>query len=139
MHILFNFTRVRSILFIVLCFCFVSGWSNSVVPATVSCDLVQLKHKRPNPVYFKFFKKKNQRKKVIASALAFPFPFGMLGVHRIYLGTQPYIPLVYVGTLGGCAGIIPMIDFCTLVSNKDISRFQANSRIFMWVDNEKKK
>lgn len=103
------------------------------------CSTVSLMSHKPNPVYFKFFKKQNQRKKVIASALAFPFPFGMLGLHRIYLGTQPYVPLVYVGTLGGCAGILPMIDFCTLVGNKDISRYQTNSRIFMWVDNEIKK
>lgn len=94
---------------------------------------------KPNPAWRGFLKKQNKRKKVIASALAFPVPFGFLGIHRIYLGTKPFIPVVYVGTLGGCAGILPMIDFVTLVSNKDISRFQANPRIFMWVDNEAKK
>jgi hypothetical protein len=93
---------------------------------------------KPSPVWLHFFKKQNQRKKVIASALAFPLPCGFLGLHRVYLGTKPYIPVVYVGTLGGCAGLLPLIDFCTLVSNSDISRFQANPRIFMWVDNEKK-
>lgn len=93
---------------------------------------------KPNPVVLRFFKKQNQRKRIIASTLAFPLPFGFLGLHRIYLGTKPYVPLIYVGTLGGCAGILPMIDFCNLVSNKDISRFQANPHIFMWVDNDKK-
>lgn len=94
---------------------------------------------KPNPLVLNFFKKQNQRKKVIASALAFPLPFGFLGVHRIYLGTSPYIPVVYVGTLGGCAGILPMIDFISLVYNKDISRFQTNPRIFMWISDEMKK
>ncbi len=99
---------------------------------------VSISGEKPNPVVLKFFKKQNQRKRIIASTLAFPLPFGFLGLHRIYLGTKPYVPLIYVGTLGGCAGILPMIDFCNLVSNKDISRFQANPRIFMWVDNDKK-
>ena len=93
---------------------------------------------KPNPVWFNFFKKQNNHKKIIASALAFPLPFGFLGIHRIYLGTKPYIPLIYVGTLGG-AGLLSLIDFIILVSNKDISRFQNNPRIFMWVDNEIKK
>lgn len=94
---------------------------------------------KPNPVWFGFLKKHSQRKRAIASALAFPVPFGFLGAHRIYLGTKPYVPVVYVGTLGGCVGILPLIDFVTLIANKDISRFQQNPRIFMWVDNEAKK
>ena len=95
--------------------------------------------KKPNPFRLNFFKKQNGRKKVIAAMLAFPLPFGFLGAHRIYLGTKPYIPLVYVGTLGGCAGLIPLIDFINLVCSKDISRFQNNPHIFMWIDNEPKK
>ena len=106
--------------------------------AAFRCASGQAVHK-PNPLVLNFFKKQNQRKKVVASALAFPLPFGFLGLHRIYLGTRPYIPVMYVGTLGGCAGILPMIDFVSLVYNKDISRFQANPRIFMWISDETKK
>jgi TM2 domain-containing membrane protein YozV len=95
--------------------------------------------KKPNPAWFNFKRKQNNRKKIIASILAFPLPFGWIGVHRLYLGTKPYIPLIYAGTLGGCVGILPLIDFINLVTNKDISRFQNNPHIFMWVDNEPKK
>ena len=95
-------------------------------------------NEKPSPVWVHFFKKQNQRKKVIASALAFPLPCGFLGLHRVYLGTKPYIPVIYVGTIGGCVGLLPLIDFFNLVCNRDISRFQANPHIFMWVDNEKK-
>src|SRR6185503_9682570 len=41
-----------------------------------------------------------ENKRAIAAVLAFPFPFGILGLHRIYLGTKPYMPFVYLGTLG---------------------------------------
>lgn len=94
---------------------------------------------KPNPLLKFFFKRKAERKKVIACILAFPFPFGFLGLHRLYLGTQPWMPVFYIGTVGGCLGIIPFIDFVTLLVNKDISRFKNNSRIFMWVDNEASK
>ena len=41
-------------------------------------------------------RKTRENKKVIAAILAFPFPFGMLGLHRIYLGTKPYMPFAYI-------------------------------------------
>src|ERR1035437_8125100 len=92
----------------------------------------------PNPIWFNFFKKQTNRKKIISTLLAFPIPGGILGLHRIYLGTKPYVPLIYIFTLGGGLFILPIIDFCVLVLNKDISRFENDPRIFMWIDNEKK-
>src|ERR1700740_3054167 len=66
---------------------------------------------KPSPVWFNFFKRKANRKKVIASILAFPIPGGILGLHRIYLGTKPYVPVIYILTLGGGLFILPIIDF----------------------------
>lgn len=88
---------------------------------------------RPNPIKqrLKLHFKKN--KKVTAAILAFPFPFGIVGLHRIYLGTQPYVPVAYIGTLGGVFGILPFIDFCVLVLDKDIDRYANNGKVFMWI------
>lgn len=93
----------------------------------------------PNPILNSFKKKAAEKKKLIAAALALPLPFGILGLHRIYLGTKPFIPLVYIVTLGGGFGILPFIDFCVLLLDKDISRYGNNSHIFMWIENENKK
>ena len=93
---------------------------------------------KPNPVWFNFFKKQSNRKKTISTLLAFPIPGGLLGLHRIYLGTKPYVPLIYILTLGGGLFVLPMIDFFVLLSNKDISRFENHPGIFMWIDNPKK-
>ena len=73
-------------------------------------------------------------KKGIALILAFPFPFGMLGLHRIYLGTKPYMPFAYIGTLGGCFGILPLIDFISILTADDeaLKRFENNPKVFMW-------
>lgn len=73
-------------------------------------------------------------KKRIAAILAFPFPFGLLGLHRVFLGTKPYIPFVYIGTLGGCFLILPIIDFVAILSANEetFKRLENNPRVFMW-------
>ncbi len=73
-------------------------------------------------------------KKFIAAVLAFPLPFGILGLHRIYLGTKPYMPFAYIGTIGGCFGILPLIDFIAILATKkeNLNRFAGNPKVFMW-------
>jgi TM2 domain-containing membrane protein YozV len=78
--------------------------------------------------------KHNKKKKTIAAILAFPLPFGILGMHRIFLGTKPYIPFVYIGTAGGCAGILPVADFIAILNadEKTFKKFENNPKVFMW-------
>jgi TM2 domain-containing membrane protein YozV len=74
------------------------------------------------------------KKRFVAAVLAFPLPFGFLGLHRIYLGSAPYIPVVYLLTLGGGFGLLPLIDFLEIVfsSDEEFKEFQNNPKIFMW-------
>jgi TM2 domain-containing membrane protein YozV len=92
-----------------------------------------LENNRPNPILQILKKRQKKNKKIIAAVLAFPFPFGIVGLHRIYLGTSPHVPIVYIGTFGGVLGILPFIDFCVIVLDKDFDRYMNNNRIFMWV------
>jgi TM2 domain-containing membrane protein YozV len=78
--------------------------------------------------------KLKRRKKIIATLLAFPLPCGIIGLHRVYLGTKPYVPLVYIATFGGAAGIIPFIDFIVLLLEKDISKYENNPNVIMWAN-----
>lgn len=94
---------------------------------------------KPNPIWVSLKKKNKNRKKAIAAVLAFPLPFGVIGLHRIYLGTKPYVPLVYIGTIGGAFGILPFIDFCVILLDKDTDHYKENSHIFMWIENQNKK
>ncbi|MFL5764403.1 MAG: hypothetical protein ACJ77K_10725 [Bacteroidia bacterium] len=77
------------------------------------------------------------RKKIVSAICAFPFPFGFMGAHRVMLGTKPWVPVVYVATFGGCFGLLPLIDFCVLTFSKDISKYENNPHIFMWVTDSK--
>ncbi len=75
-----------------------------------------------------------KKKKWIAAVLAFPFPFGVVGLHRVYLGTAPYIPLLYVATIGGVFGLLPLADFIAILKCKEGDLENLNSRkAFFWM------
>lgn len=88
---------------------------------------------KPNPVLQLFRKKQRLNKKITAAVLAFPFPFGIVGLHRIYLGTKPYVPVTYIASLGGGFGVLPLIDFFVITFSKDITPYKDNGKVFMWV------
>lgn len=88
--------------------------------------------KSPNRLFLKIKKQLNKSDKVTAAVLAFPIPFGIVGLHRIYLGTQPYVPVVYIATVGGCFGILPLIDFFSILLQRNSEEYVNNSHVFMW-------
>ncbi len=77
--------------------------------------------------------KENKKKKTVAAIFAFPFPFGFIGAHRVMLGTAPWVPVVYAATFGGCFGLLPLIDFFVITFSSDITEYENNPHIFMWV------
>jgi hypothetical protein len=87
------------------------------------------KHHLKNPIYVvaEDVVGKDKATTVILTLLT-----GPLGGHRLYLGTKPVIPIVYVCTLGGGIGVLPFIDLMVICFSKDISRFENNDKIFMW-------
>lgn len=98
-----------------------------------SVEEFSLENNRPNPILQILKKRQKKNKKIMAAILAFPFPFGIVGLHRIYLGTAAHVPIVYIGTFGGVLGILPFIDFCVIVLDKDFDRYMNNNKVFMWV------
>ena len=99
-------------------------------------------HIRINRITKLFFKKKGptslkggRNKRITAAILAFPLPLGILGVHRLYLGTKPIVPIIYIVTLGGVVGILPFIDFVVLLLADDIQEYEDNPHVFMWTNN----
>lgn len=88
---------------------------------------------KPNPI-LKLLKRSQWRtRRITAALLAFPFPFGIVGLHRIYLGTEPYVPVAYIASLGGVFGILPLIDFFAILFDKDWQRYNNNGKVFMWI------
>ncbi len=87
----------------------------------------------PNPLFKLFRKKQKDKRRLTAAILAFPFPFGIVGLHRIFLGTKPHVPVVYIASLGGIFGIIPLIDFFVICFDEDFEQYLNNPKVLMWV------
>ncbi len=69
------------------------------------------------------------------TAIIFALLTGPLGGHRIYLGTSTQVPLIYTVTLGGF-GTLVVADIIAIVVSKDLSEFQNNDKIFMWISSK---
>jgi TM2 domain-containing membrane protein YozV len=136
-------------LFLVLLFLLVAslGKTNECFPSYFICNSLEFIPGETSIVPFSFPDSNNtsampdsihpshhKNNKLIAAIFAFPLPFGIFGGHRLYFGTKPYMPFVYIATLGGCFGILPLIDFIAILTSgkENFSRFQNNSRVFMW-------
>ena len=71
----------------------------------------------------------NKHSKIIAASL--DLSLGMFGVHRLYLGTKPMVPMIYAITLGG-GGFLVVIDMGIILFSKDLDEYCNNNSIFMW-------
>ena len=69
----------------------------------------------------------NQR----AVAIGLDVSLGLFGVHRMYLGTDLKVPVIYTSTIGG-GGVLWLVDLWLLIAVKDITPFKNNSNVFMW-------
>lgn len=72
---------------------------------------------------------KKKRKWVAISCAIMAGPFG---AHRLYLGTDVKVPVIYTATLGGGLGLLPLVDVVLIAVTRDITRFENNSNIFIW-------
>ena len=63
-------------------------------------------------------------------AILFTIFTGILGGHRIYMGTHQRTPIIYSVTFGGF-GILPLIDLIHLIFKKDISVYENKTQIIM--------
>jgi len=69
----------------------------------------------------------NQR----AVAIGLDVSLGLFGVHRMYLGTDVKVPVIYTATIGG-GGVLWLVDLGLLISVKDLTPFKDNPNVFMW-------
>ena len=74
------------------------------------------------------FQPKHRKLKAVLLAVF----LGHFGVHRIYLGTSPNVPVVYSLTLGGGLGLLPLIDIYSILKSKDLNEFKNSNQVFMW-------
>jgi TM2 domain-containing membrane protein YozV len=76
-------------------------------------------------------RKTDDHSKLVAASLN--VSLGLFGVHRLYLGTSPQVPVIYTLTLGG-GGFIMLTDLGVILFTKDLEQFADNPRVIMWSD-----
>jgi len=79
-----------------------------------------------------FLKKRrlqNDHNKWLAAGL--DLSLGIFGVHRLYLGTEAQVPVMYTLTLGG-GGILVLTDLGLILFSKNIENYANSPHIFMW-------
>ncbi|MFM7769970.1 MAG: TM2 domain-containing protein [Bacteroidota bacterium] len=108
---------------------FICSYSHAQT-ADYSEQLNKFNH-RKSIQYLKTFK--NQK----AVAIALNATMGYFGVHRMYLGTDVKIPVLYSVTVGG-GGVLWLVDLGILIGVKDIKQFYNNPHFFMWNTNPTK-
>ena len=72
---------------------------------------------------------KGENTRLISSALA--VLLGPFGAHRLYLGTNTRVAVVYGLTFGGF-GVLALLDLGHLLLTKDLAPFRNNDQVFMW-------
>lgn len=132
---------MRGKLFVVILFVFFPQFIFSKAVVFNSTTAFSFFKEIPQPVYN--LKLKPLTKKQVAHpqikenkkwvALFFAVFVGMLGGHRLYLGTKPWIPALYLFTFGGGFLLLPLIDFFVLLFAKDIQPYLDNPNFFMWI------
>ena len=102
----------------------------SPVIASAKNDVPKIRiHKQIKIPFFKKRRLKNEHNKWVAAGL--DLSLGMFGVHRLYLGTEVQVPVMYTLTLAG-GGILMLADLGLILLSKDIETYANSSHIFMW-------
>jgi TM2 domain-containing membrane protein YozV len=74
-------------------------------------------------------RKTEKHSKLVAAGLN--VSLGLFGVHRLYLGTSPQIPVIYTFTLGG-GGFLMLSDLGVIIFTKDLEQFSNSEKVIMW-------
>ena len=84
---------------------------------------------RLRKIFNRFNKEQHENPRLVAIAL--DASLGLLGVHRLYLGTTVKVPVIYTLTCGGGC-VLWLIDLGLLIFTKDITPYMDNPNLFMW-------
>ena len=124
----------------------VREYSPLVITNIDNHEIINFKKKKHKKRHFvKIYRKSSPQKKLNLSSVLFKTKgrtkgkailmailAGPLGGHRLYLGTKPYVPIIYAITLGGGLGLLPAIDIIVILTTKDLSKYYDNPQIIMW-------
>jgi len=72
------------------------------------------------------------------TAILLNLTLGLFGMHRVYLGTDIWVPLFYTFTFGG-GGVLWIADLMVLTFGKELSGYCNNGRLLMFGGREERR
>lgn len=72
---------------------------------------------------------RREPQRLVAATLT--LTLGAFAAHRLYLGTDVKVPIIYGLTFGGF-GVLVLIDLAHILFTKDLSAYMNNNKVFMW-------
>lgn len=66
-----------------------------------------------------------------AVAAVLTVTLGVFAAHRLYLGTDAKVPIIYGLTFGGF-GVLVLIDLAHILFTKDLQAYCGSHKVFMW-------
>ncbi len=71
----------------------------------------------------------HEPQRVVAAVLT--LTLGVFAAHRLYLGTDAKVPIIYGLTFGGF-GVLVLVDLAHILFTKDLQAYCGNHKVFMW-------
>lgn len=115
------------------------NWQSNDLSAVAKADKITGKKVEKRGFFSKlknFGKKVKTFFKALASgshnavvAIVLAFFLGALAIHRVYLGGRPLLILLYLVTIGGIFGLLPLIDFIRLIIGH-MEHYEGNDDFF---------
>ena len=118
---------MRTILLLCCFFIGMSVFAQDSKISVVSADGTSIAKFNNRKIVQKLRTFENQR----AVAIGLNVSLGLFGVHRMYLGTDLKVPVIYTTTIGG-GGVLWLVDLGLLIAVKDLTPFKDNPNVFMW-------
>jgi len=72
---------------------------------------------------------RHEPQRLVAATLT--LTLGVFAAHRLYLGTDVKVPIIYGLTFGGF-GVLVLIDLAHILFTKDLKAYMGNNKVFMW-------
>lgn len=114
-------------------------WQNNELSVMAKSDKIAKKQVKKHGFFNKlknfgkkvkfFFKAMSSGSHNAVVAILLAFFLGGLAIHRVYLGGRPLLILLYLVTIGGIFGLLPLIDFIRLIIGQ-MDHYEGNDDFF---------
>ncbi len=123
---------MRSLFLLIVFFNLALSQQTAIAQAHIQCTAGQWVFNQNDEGFIEVNKHLKNSENPRLVAIALDLALGLFGMHRLYLGTNVKVPVVYTLTFGG-GGVLWLVDLALLVGSPSIESYKNNPHLFMWI------